>query len=85
MRIKVNGEAERAAQPALVALSIWLARMGIASTTCWRWRQKGWLKTTNICGKLYVASEDDAEFTRRAKDGEFAQAPQTPQRLKVAA
>ena len=86
MRIeKVKGESERAAAPALTSLTSWIASVGVTKTTAWRWRQKGWLRVTNIAGKLYMAAEDAAEFYRRAKAGEFSQEPQTPKRIKEAA
>ncbi len=43
--------------------------------TIWRWRQNGWIKVVNICGKPYVDLASLAEFDRRAAAGEFAKAP----------
>lgn len=45
-------------------------------------RRKGWLVTTNICGRLYLTAEAIAEFTRRAEAGEFSKIHVTPTRAK---
>lgn len=45
-------------------------------------RRKGWLVTTNICGRLYLTAEAIAEFTRRAEAGEFAKIHVAPKRTK---
>jgi len=39
----------------MVSLSWWLEQMGVTAITGWRWRKKGWLKVTNICGRLYLS------------------------------
>jgi hypothetical protein len=59
----------------LTALNKWRREVGINHSTAWRWRQKGWLETVNICGRQYVTSEAIAKFKRRAAAGEFAQEP----------
>jgi predicted site-specific integrase-resolvase len=56
----------------LVSLSKWLSQIGVTSTTGWRWRKKGLLRTVNIYGRLYLSDEAIADFLRRAADGEFA-------------
>ena len=38
-------------------------------------RKRGWIKTVNICGKIYVELESLTRFEERARNGEFAQAP----------
>lgn len=58
-----------------MALDKWIAEVGINPSTAWHWRKRGWLKTVNIAGRLYLTAEQRAEFTRRASAGEFAQAP----------
>lgn len=58
--------------PTLIALNRWCRMAGIAPVTAWRYRRRGWLKTLNICGRIYVTSTALAEFLRRAEAGEFA-------------
>jgi hypothetical protein len=48
---------------------------GVSDVTLWRWRTRGWIKTSNISGKIYVDLESLAEFDRRAASGEFAKVP----------
>jgi hypothetical protein len=48
---------------------------GISDTTLWRWRARHWIKSVNICGKVFIDMESLAEFDRRAATGEFAQEP----------
>jgi len=48
---------------------------GISDTTLWRWSRRGWIKTANISGKVYVDLPSLAEFDRRAAGGEFAKRP----------
>jgi transposase-like protein len=49
--------------------------LGISDVTLWRWRRRGWIKTVNISGKVYVDLESLVDFNRRAATGEFAKAP----------
>lgn len=63
-----------------ISLTSFVAQMGINVITAWRWRKAGILKTINLCGRQYVASEDLAEFNRRAKAGEFSRLHKTPPR-----
>ena len=49
--------------------------MGISDVTFWRWRRRGWIKTVNISGKVYVDLKSLADFNRRAEAGEFAKVP----------
>jgi hypothetical protein len=58
--------------PAIVSLNKWLEQVGISTITGWRWRKAGWLKTVNICGRVYLTQEAISEFLNRAKAGEFA-------------
>jgi hypothetical protein len=58
--------------PKLISLNKFLEQMGVTSTTAWRWRKRGSLKTVNIYGRLYVSDESLLEFHRRATAGEFA-------------
>lgn len=68
--------------PPIIALSKWREQSGISTPTCWRMRRKGWLVTTNICGRLYLTSAAVADFTRRAEAGEFAKEHKAPKRTK---
>ncbi len=58
--------------PRLFSFHKWLAQLGVTSTTGWRWRKKGIVKTTNIYGRLYVTEDAIKEFLARAQAGEFA-------------
>ena len=69
---------------AVVSLSKWLAEVGIAPITAWRWRRKGWLKTVNIAGRQYLTQEGIDEFHRRAVAGEFARVHKVPSRKEAA-
>jgi hypothetical protein len=64
----------------LTALNKWVEQVGIHPVTAWRFRRNGWLKTLNICGRVYITPEAIAEFTRRAEAGEFAQEHKAPGR-----
>lgn len=64
----------------MTALSRWCEQVGVAPVTAWRFRKRGWLKTINIAGRLYVTAEAAKDFTRRAEAGEFAQQPKVPTR-----
>jgi hypothetical protein len=52
--------------------------MGKTQITAWRWRQLGWLETTNIAGRQYVTDEAIEKFKRRAVAGEFAKVHKVP-------
>ena len=64
----------------IVAFEPWLKEIDKTPATGWRWRRKGWIKTLNISGRLYVSRAAIAEFERRAAAGEFAKVHQTPRR-----
>lgn len=68
--------------PGLIALNKWLEQVGIAPVTAWRFRKKGWLRTVNICGRVYITQPGIEEFTARAAAGEFAQEHKTPRRFQ---
>ena len=72
------------APPAVIALNRWLAQVGVTQITAWRWRRKGWLKTVNIAGRVYLTQEAIDEFHRRVVAGEFAQEHKVPSRKEVA-
>lgn len=64
----------------LVALNQWLTSLGVQPITAWRWRKRGWLPVTNICGRVYVSRETIADFERRAAAGEFSQVHKAPKK-----
>ena len=68
---------------AIISLNRWLQQVGVTPCTAWRWRKKGWLKTVNICGRQYLTQEAIAEFSERAKRGEFSQVPKVPSRAEA--
>lgn len=70
--------------PALVSLSAWMERVGVTACTVWRWRKRGWLKVTNICGRLYLSEDAIRQFNERAERGEFAQQHKAPARKAAA-
>jgi hypothetical protein len=65
---------------AVVSLDSWREQVGVTACTVWRWRKKGWLKTVNICGRLYLTQEAINEFYERAQLGEFSQIHKAPVR-----
>jgi hypothetical protein len=64
----------------LVAYERYLEEIDKTKTTGWRMRQRGWIETINICGRIYVTRAAIAEFERRAAAGEFAKIHKTPSR-----
>jgi hypothetical protein len=62
----------------IIALSRWCEHIGLSSITAWRFRKRGWLKTINIAGRVYVTESAAQEFARRAEGGEFAREPKVP-------
>jgi predicted site-specific integrase-resolvase len=50
----------------------WLRQIGVSTATGWRFRERGWIKTLNVGGRLYVSAEQINQFQRRAAKGEFA-------------
>ena len=69
---------------AVVSLNRWLAQVGVTPLTAWRWRKRGWLKTINIAGRVYLTQSAIDEFNRRAVAGEFAKQHRVPTRKEVA-
>ncbi len=55
-----------------ISLDEFERQIGLSSVTLWRFRKRGWLKTTIIAGRHYVSRAAIAEFNRRAAAGEFA-------------
>jgi hypothetical protein len=73
-----------AGSPPLQSFSKFLRGLGVSKACAWRWRQRGWLTTTNINGKVYISAEAIAEFKRRAESGEFAKKATTPKNRRAA-
>jgi hypothetical protein len=69
---------------AVVSLNRWLAQVGVTPLTGWRWRKRGWLRTVNIAGRVYLTQEAIDEFHNRAVAGEFAQVHKVPSRREAA-
>ena len=61
-----------------VALTRWCEHVGLSPVTAWRFRKRGWLKTINIAGRVYLTDEAAQEFTGRAEAGEFAREHKVP-------
>ena len=67
----------------LIAFDHWLSAIPVTSTTGWRWRKRGWIKTVNICGRVYVSRREIERFEGRAAAGEFSKTPRTPKRKET--
>ena len=66
------------AAPALQRYDAFLASIPASSTTGWRWRKEGMIRTTNIAGRCYVSAAAIQSFLTRAEAGEFAKEHKTP-------
>jgi hypothetical protein len=49
-----------------------LGSIPVSRTTGYRWRKAGIIETLVIAGRRYVTEDAIAEFTRRAKEGEYS-------------
>ena len=67
----------------LVSFEAWLRDIDKTPATGWRWRQRGWIKAVNICGRVYVSRSEIASFEARAAAGEFSTVHKTPSRKEV--
>ncbi len=67
----------------LVSYEKWLTEIDKTPATGWRWRQRGWIATVNIAGRLYISRAVIAEFERRAAAGEFSKVHETPNRKRT--
>ena len=56
----------------LLAFDRWLKDIDRTPATGWRWRKRGWIKTINVCGRLYVSRDEINRFETRAAAGEFS-------------
>jgi hypothetical protein len=66
----------------LLPFGQWLREMHKTSSTGWRFRQRGWIETVNICGRLYVSRSAILRFEARAAAGDFARVHKTPARTE---
>lgn len=58
-----------------MALDKFIEQTGLSRTTCWRYRELGWLPTVMITNKHYVLAETIVRFNQRAAAGEFKKGP----------
>jgi len=77
----VNSSLECDSQPPM-ALSQFIEQAALSPTTVWRFRNKGFLRTINICGRHYVLRSEIARFNARALTGEFARPCTRPVRKR---
>ncbi len=66
--------------PAIQSFKTFCREAGISAVSGWRWRQKGYVKTINICGRPYITAQEVASFLTRAAAGEFECKPTLPRR-----
>jgi len=59
-------------EQALVPFNAFLKANGRSASTGWRWRNRGWLATIDIDGRLYISQTEIDRFHKRAAAGEFA-------------
>jgi hypothetical protein len=78
MREETTTTSTTAAAPPLQRFDAWLASIPASSTTGWRWRREGRVRTVNIAGRQYITAAEVANFIRRAEAGEFSQEHVTP-------
>jgi|ERR1051325_6981747 hypothetical protein len=80
-----RGVPEDSPQPAsnLIPFDRWLESIDKTAATGWRWRQRGWIVTVNICGRVYVSRDEIKRFEARAAAGEFSKVHATPARQQT--
>ncbi len=66
-----------------IRLERFIEESGLSHVTCWRYRRKGWLRTLNIAGKVFLTRSAVREFNERAANGEFARVVKSPTRKAV--
>lgn len=69
-----------------MAMKIFRARVGLTSTTTWRWRKAGILVTHTVGGQEFISAAEIFRFNQRAEAGEFAlehKVPNPPKRRKA--
>ena len=83
--MNTHAPATKTEAPALVRYDAWLKTIPASSTTGWRWRREGMVKTINIAGRCYISAEEISRFLARAESGEFAQEHKTPATINAKA
>jgi hypothetical protein len=74
-----NETAEQPVSP-LVCYNTFLESLGVTQATGWRFRQRRWVETVNLAGRLYIARSEIERFHQRAASGEFNRIHKTPSR-----
>ena len=69
MQVTTNSELN---DKTIVPFNSFLKQNGRSASWGWRLRQKGWITTVNIDGRLYVSQAEIDRFHKRAAAGEFA-------------
>jgi hypothetical protein len=74
------------AEPGILPISFqkFCSSIPITPMTGWRWRQRGWIETINLAGRLYCTPEAIAKFNRRSATGEFSKEHKVPRRVASA-
>jgi hypothetical protein len=67
----------------IVLFDRFLESLGVTPATGWRWRNKGWIKTLNISGRLYISRAEINRFQQRVAAGEFSKIHKTPRHMKA--
>jgi hypothetical protein len=67
----------------LLGFDRWLKDIDRTPATGWRWRKRGWIKTINVCGRLYISRDEINRFETRAVAGEFSKTHVTPKRKEA--
>jgi hypothetical protein len=75
-------DSQRNDQIGLRPFAKWFREKQLAPVTGYRWRKKGWLRTVNIAGKIYISDDAIAEFETRAQNGEFSRLVNFPEKIK---
>lgn len=77
-RIVMQAQVIDSENAGLIAANAWIQQLGKKPITLWRWRNRGWIETINICGRLYISRAEIARFTKRAEAGEFQSEHKAP-------
>jgi hypothetical protein len=76
MNIKLSDKALR-------PFATWLREIGRSRTTGWRWRQRQWVETINVGGRLYISQQAIDRFNSRAARGDFAKPSCKPTKTQL--
>jgi len=65
----------------LISVRQFRRKVGVHSSTVWRWIQRGWIgKPINISGRLFFTTRQIKDFEKKALRGDFAVSIQPPLR-----